>query len=44
MTTAAERAERAAVLGSLLLVQVFFGLHYLAAKVLLEKDWLRRWF
>jgi len=43
MTTATERAERAAVFGSLLLVQVFFGLHYLAAKVLLESIPPRTW-
>lgn len=43
MTTATERAERAAVFGSLVLVQVFFGLHYLAAKILLENIPPRTW-
>src|SRR5512136_1971519 len=37
------RDDRAAVLGALFLVQIFFGLHYLAAKIVLETIPPRAW-
>jgi drug/metabolite transporter (DMT)-like permease len=43
MSALSQRQDRAAVLGALLLVQGFFGLHYLAAKLVLLEIPPRAW-